>query len=124
MAAQLNLSWYSVDQIMRRVVKRGLKRRATQAMAHLGIDEKSFRFGHQNVITLNDLDGGRVLDIIETHTTKATEKQLPEQCCERGAEQEDPDDKGLGSRVPQLRKLSDLNPVLLWEARHGTLTMQ
>nr|WP_278248912.1 ISL3 family transposase [Chlorobium sp. N1] len=75
-ASMLRLSWHSVDQIMRRAVARGMKRRDTEAIRHLGIDEKSFRAGHQYVTIMNDLDGGRVLDVVETRTTKATVKLL------------------------------------------------
>nr|WP_225739389.1 ISL3 family transposase [Chlorobium phaeovibrioides] len=75
-ASMLRLSWHSVDQIMRRALARGMKRRDTEAIRHLGIDEKSFRAGHQYVTIMNDLDGGRVLDVVETRTTKATVKLL------------------------------------------------
>jgi len=75
-ATLLNLSWHAVDQIMRRAVERGLHRRNTEAIEHLGIDEKSFRSGHRYVTTLNDLDGGRVLDVVETRTTQATKELL------------------------------------------------
>jgi len=75
-ASMLRLSWHSVDQIMRRAVARGMKRRDTEPIRHLGIDEKSFRAGHQYVTIMNDLDGGRVLDVVETRTTKATVKLL------------------------------------------------
>jgi len=51
-ATLLNLSWHAVDQIMRRAVERGLHRRNTEAIEHLGIDEKSFRSGHRYVTTL------------------------------------------------------------------------
>ena len=75
-ASMLRLSWHSVDQIMRRAVARGMKRRSKEAIRHLGIDEKSFRAGHQYVTIMNDLDGGRVLDVVETRTTNATVKLL------------------------------------------------
>ena len=75
-ASMLRLSWHSVDQIMRRAVARGMKRRSKEAIRHLGIDEKSFRAGHQYVTIMNDLDGGRVLDVVETRTKKATVKLL------------------------------------------------
>ncbi|KAA6230499.1 ISL3 family transposase (plasmid) [Chlorobium phaeovibrioides] len=72
----LGLSWHCVDDIMRRAVKRGMARRGDDSIEHLGIDEKSFRAGHQYVTIMNDLDGGRVLDVVETRTTKATVKLL------------------------------------------------
>ena len=68
----LRLSWHATNDIMNRAVQRGLSRRTTDAVEHIGIDEKSFRSGHRYVTTLNDLKGGRVLDVVETRTTKAT----------------------------------------------------
>jgi len=75
-AKLLGLSWHSVDDIMRRAVNRGMERRDAEVIEHLGIDEKSFRAGHQYVTTLNDLDTGRVLEVVETRTKEATELLL------------------------------------------------
>jgi transposase len=61
---------------MSRAVKRGLSRRNMDAIEHIGIDEESFRAGHQYVTTLNDLKGGRVLEVVETRTPKATVRLL------------------------------------------------
>ena len=72
----LRLSWHATNDIMNRAVQRGLSRRNTDAVEHIGIDEKSFRAGHKYVTTLNDLKGGRVLDVVETRTTKATVRLL------------------------------------------------
>jgi len=72
----LRLSWHATNEIMSRAVKRGFSRRNTDAIVHIGIDEKSFRAGHQYVTTLNDLKGGRVLEVVETRTTKATVRVL------------------------------------------------
>jgi len=75
-AKLLGLSWHCVNDIMCRAVNRGMERRDTEVIEHLGIDEKSFRTGHQYVTTLNDLDAGRVLDVVETKTKEATELLL------------------------------------------------
>ncbi len=72
----LKLNWHATNEIMNRAVKRGLSRRNTDAVEHIGIDEKSFRAGHRYVTTLNDLKGGRVLDVVETRTIKATVRLL------------------------------------------------
>jgi len=61
-----------IDQVMRRAVARGMKRRTAETIEHIGLDEKSFRVDHQYVTTLNDLDEGRVLEVVETRTTEAT----------------------------------------------------
>ena len=75
-ATLLRLSWHAVDQVMRRAVARGMKRRTAETIEHIGLDEKSFRVDHQYVTTLNDLDEGRVLEVVETRTTEATEHLL------------------------------------------------
>jgi transposase len=72
----LRLSWHATNEIMSRAVKRGLSRRSNDAIEHIGIDEKCFRAGHQYVTTLNDLKGDRVLEVVETRTTKATMRLL------------------------------------------------
>lgn len=61
----LRLSWHQVDDIKSRAVARGLKRRAAVEMAWIGMDEKSFRRGQSYVSLVNDLEGGRVLEVAE-----------------------------------------------------------
>lgn len=72
-AGLLGLSWDEVDQILRRAVARGLSRRQFQAVAHVGIDEQSFRSGQSYISLLTDLPGGRVLDVVEGRTQAAAE---------------------------------------------------
>lgn len=63
-AAQLlGLSWDQLQAIMERAVERGLKRRNLEGLRHVGMDEKSFAKGQSYVSLLNDLDGGRVLEV-------------------------------------------------------------
>jgi transposase len=61
---------------MNRAVERGISRRIPDDVPRIGIDEKSFRRGHKYVTLLNDLDGGRVLDVVEDRTQEASEKLL------------------------------------------------
>lgn len=61
----LNIHWSTADTIMKRAVERGLERRDDEPIKHLGIDEKSFRSGHRYVSLLNDLEAGRVIDVVE-----------------------------------------------------------
>jgi len=61
---------------MKQAVQRGLDRREPDAVAHLGLDEKSFKRGHRYITLLNDLDDGRVLDVVEERTIEATAKLL------------------------------------------------
>ena len=75
-AMLLRLDWHTVDEIMKQAVQRGLDRREPEAVAHLGLDEKSFKRGHRYITLLNDLDDGRVLDVVEERTIEATDKLL------------------------------------------------
>jgi len=75
-AALLGLSWDAVQSIMDRAVARGLERRETTHIPHLGIDEKSFRKGHDYITVLTDLDGSRVLDVVPERTQAAAEAVL------------------------------------------------
>ena len=61
----LGLSWDEVHAIMERAVGRGLERRQAQPVAHIGVDEKSFRKRHRYLTLVNDLDRGRVLYVAE-----------------------------------------------------------
>ena len=72
-AGLLGLSWDEVDHLLRRAVERGLSRRELAALTHLGIDEKSFRSGQSYVSLLTDLQGRRVLDVVEGRTQAAAE---------------------------------------------------
>ena len=75
-AALLGLSWDAVQSIMDRAVTRGLERRKTTHTPHLGIDEKSFRKGHDYITVLTDVDGSRVLDVVPERTQAAAEAVL------------------------------------------------
>jgi len=67
----LRLSWKQVQNIQERAVERGLTKRKEDEIKHLGIDEKSFLKGHSYVSILNDLNKGRVIDVIEGRTTES-----------------------------------------------------
>jgi transposase len=78
----LGLDWDAVQRVMERAVARGLKRRELEGLAHVGIDEKSFRSGQSYISLLTDLDGRRVLEVIEgcdQATAEALWQSLPEQ---------------------------------------------
>jgi transposase len=64
-AEQLQLSWDEIHLILERAVERGLKRRQTEAVKRLGIDEKAYKKGHRYLTIVNDLDRNRVLYVAE-----------------------------------------------------------
>ena len=61
----LGLGWDAVHRIMERAVQRGVACREIENIERVGMDEKSFRRGQQYISLLNDLDQGRVLDVVE-----------------------------------------------------------
>jgi len=72
----LGLSWDSAHAIMERAVERGLSKRDITGVEHIGIDEKSFLKGHNYLTALNDLDEGRVLDVVPERTEAACRKLI------------------------------------------------
>jgi hypothetical protein len=71
----LGLSWDAAQTIMKRAVKRGLASRDISEDEQIGIDEKSFLKGHNYLAALNDLDQGRVLDVVQGSTDTASYDQ-------------------------------------------------
>jgi transposase len=67
----LGLSWDSAHAIMKRAVEKGLESRDTSEVRRVGIDEKSFLRGHSYLSALNDLDEGRVLEVVPERTEEA-----------------------------------------------------
>jgi transposase len=79
-AELLCLHWQTMHGIMQRAVQRGLQRRSVESVHHVGLDEKSFGRGHSYVSLMTDLDGARVLDVVEDRTREAADslwKTLP-----------------------------------------------
>jgi transposase len=60
-AERLGLSWDEVHGIMERAVARGLARRKSELIPHLGVDEKAFSKGQSYATLVVDLDRSRVL---------------------------------------------------------------
>ena len=58
---QMQLTWDEIHGIMERAVVRGLKRRQSEPVKYIGVDEKAFRKGHRYLTLVNDLDRSRVL---------------------------------------------------------------
>ena len=64
-ARQLSLSWNAIAGIMQRAVTRGLARRTQEGPTRIGVDETSFRKGHDSVTVVTDQQEGHVLHVAE-----------------------------------------------------------
>lgn len=82
----LRLNWHQADDIKRRAVERGLLRRQAKEIPWIGVDEKSFRRGQDYISVLNDLEGGRVLEVVEGRSGEAADRLLTKGLCERQRE--------------------------------------
>lgn len=81
-ARHFGLSWDAVDGIMQRAVARGLARKETRELKRIGVDETSYRKGHNYLTVVTDLEKGTVEYVAEDRTTdtlSAFYKSLPEQ---------------------------------------------
>jgi transposase len=80
-ARRLGLTWDEVDGIMARAVERGLGRRGETSARRIGLDETSFRKRHEYVTVVTDLDGRRVLSVLDGRTKESVDAHfsaLPE----------------------------------------------
>jgi len=80
-AKLLRISWDQAHAIQRRAVNRGLVRREIDEIRNIGIDEKSFLKGHKYASLMVDIDGERVLDVVEDRTLESANElwsRLPE----------------------------------------------
>lgn len=75
-AQQLRLDWSSVHRLMKRAVERGLARRLHEPITYLGIDEKSFGRGQSYGSVVSDLDGRRVLEVLQNRDEQAAREVL------------------------------------------------
>ncbi len=66
------------EGVMNRAVARGLARREDQPLPHLGLDEKAIAKGHRYATILNDLESGRVIEVVPERTREAA-AELPRQ---------------------------------------------
>ena len=71
-----------VEGVMNRAVARGMLRRKDQPLKYIGLDEKAISKGHRYTSILNDLEGGRVIDLVPERTGEAAGallRTLPEE---------------------------------------------
>lgn len=66
---QMSLSWNAIDGMMQRAVKRGLARRKIEMPKRIGVDETSFRKGHDYVTVVTEQGDGHVLHVSEERKT-------------------------------------------------------
>ena len=78
-ARRMGLSWNAIDGIMQRAVQRGLARRTDRSLAHVGVDETSFRKRHQYVTLVSDTQS-RTVQYVGEGRTKASLKAWYAQC--------------------------------------------
>jgi transposase len=80
-ARRLGLTCDEVDGIMARAVERGLERRGACEPRRIGLDETSFQKRHEYVTVVTDLDGRRVLSVLDGRTRESVDAHfaaLPE----------------------------------------------
>jgi transposase len=75
-ARYLELSWHQVNDIQTAAVERGLSRRSVEDIERVGLDEKSFGRGHHYGTVLSDLDGNRVLEVVEHREQASAQRAL------------------------------------------------
>ena len=82
----LGVNWHQLQKIMDRAVTRGLAKRDKDEIPWIGMDEKSFRSGHNYISVLNDLDGRRVLDVVEGREGDAAQRLIKKSLSEEQRE--------------------------------------
>jgi transposase len=66
-AENFGLGWDVIDGIMQRAIERGLERRKEVDVKELGIDETSYRKGHEYVTVLLDKGRDCVMEVLDGH---------------------------------------------------------
>lgn len=74
----LHVSYEKMNRIMQNAVERGLERRELpkDKIVYIGIDEKSYKKGHQYATIISDIEGRRILEVGKDRTSEATEALL------------------------------------------------
>ena len=70
---RMRLTWWEIDGIMRRAVRRGLARRREEIVPLLGVDEKSFQ-GRKYVTVVCDLTNGHVLHVADNRSRESLDE--------------------------------------------------
>lgn len=69
----LGISWDQAQLIQKRSVERGLKRRDSESLEYIGIDEKSFKKGHDYISVLSDISSSKVIEVVQGRTIESAE---------------------------------------------------
>jgi len=72
----LKISWDQVHLIQKKAVERGLERRNSKSLDYIGIDEKSFKKGHNYISVLSDISQSNVIDVVEGRKKECAESLL------------------------------------------------
>jgi transposase len=78
-AEKVKLSWDAIDNIQGRAVKRGLSRRKEIRVEHMGIDETSYRKGHDYVTTIIDKGSGNILAVLDGRDSAVVKRWFSEE---------------------------------------------
>lgn len=82
----LRVSWETVQEVVMRVVADHLTDSRLDGIFHLGVDEISYKRGHQYLTVIADHDRGRVVEVVEGRSGQALQRffdQLgPERCAQ------------------------------------------
>lgn len=70
-ARLIGISWDEASGIQERAVRRGLARRQDEPTTKLGIDETSFKKRHEYVSVISDLQGSKVLHVLDGRSKEA-----------------------------------------------------
>jgi transposase len=111
----LGVGWHQLQSIMDRAVERGLARRDSEEIAWIGMDEKSFRKGHNYISVINDLENRRVLEVVEGREgnaanqliTKALDEKQREMVCGVCIDMSAPYIKAIRERLPHADIVHD-----------------
>jgi transposase len=69
----LRLEWRQAQRLMELAVERGLEKRELEQIRYCGMDEKSFGKGQSCISLLTDLEGGRVLEVMEGRSEESAD---------------------------------------------------
>ncbi len=72
----LGISWDAIQSIQKRAVERGLLKRHDRVIKNVGLDEKSYKKGQSYISVLSDLNGSKVIEVVEGRELTDAEKLL------------------------------------------------